>query len=101
MTAVIITFDGEPVGKQRPRFGKGRTYTPTKTVVFETALAWQARIAMRGRTMLAGPLAMHVEATVARPTSTKIRAKAIPAQRSTRHLRQILHPSSRALVIAA
>jgi Holliday junction resolvase RusA-like endonuclease len=33
-----ITFEipGEPMGKQRPKFGKGFTYTPEKTVNYET-----------------------------------------------------------------
>jgi Holliday junction resolvase RusA-like endonuclease len=33
---VLITIPGEPMGKQRPRIGKGFTYTPTKTVNYET-----------------------------------------------------------------
>ncbi len=30
-----FTIPGEPVGKGRPRFGNGRTYTPAKTANFE------------------------------------------------------------------
>ena len=32
---IIITIPGNPVGKQRPRFGKGFTYTPKDTVNYE------------------------------------------------------------------
>jgi Holliday junction resolvase RusA-like endonuclease len=61
--SVVVTYDGV-MGKQRPRFGKGRVYTPAETVSFERALAWSARIAMRGRPMLTGPLVMRVEVTL-------------------------------------
>lgn len=30
-----FTIPGKPCGKQRPRFGGGRTYTPAKTVNYE------------------------------------------------------------------
>jgi len=33
---IRLTIPGEPMGKQRPKFGNGRTYTPQKTVNYET-----------------------------------------------------------------
>jgi Holliday junction resolvase RusA-like endonuclease len=68
---VVITFDGEPVGKARPRLGKGRVYTPAKTAAFETALAWLGKIAMRGRPLLEGPLRVDVQATFAHEPTHK------------------------------
>ena len=39
----MITFSvpGQPVPKARPRWGKGRTYTPLKTREAELAVAWE------------------------------------------------------------
>lgn len=68
---VVVVFDGEPVGKARPRLGKGRVYTPAKTASFETALGWCARLAMRGRPLLDGPLRVDVQATFAHEPTRK------------------------------
>ena len=35
---IEFTVYGEPVGKGRPKFGGGRTYTPAKTVNYEQAV---------------------------------------------------------------
>ena len=43
---VIFSVEGDPVGKQRPRFSRGRTYTPKKTVDYEKQIADKARSAM-------------------------------------------------------
>ena len=37
-----ITIPGQPVGKGRPRFGNGRTYTPAKTKAYEKLIAEHA-----------------------------------------------------------
>ena len=73
MTApVVIEFAGLPVAKQRPRLGKGgHVYTPSRTRSFEAALGWLAKIEMRGRPMLEGPLSMEVVATL--PTAATSR----------------------------
>lgn len=39
----VIVHDGEPCSKARPRFGKGRTYTPAATASAEDALARKLR----------------------------------------------------------
>ena len=70
-SVVVIEFAGEPVGKARPRLGKGHVYTPRKTASFETALGWCARVAMRGRGMLEGPLSIYVRALFTHDTTHK------------------------------
>jgi len=56
-----ITFSAPiaPVPKGRPRFGKGRTYTPKSTVAFEKAIASYARAAYRGK-----PLQSRLSASI-------------------------------------
>jgi len=41
---ITITVPGVPIPKARPRFGRGRTYTPQSTVDYESAVrvAWLA-----------------------------------------------------------
>lgn len=66
---VVIELPGEPIGKARPRFGKGRVYTEAATKAYEKALGWQAKIAMKGRPPMDGPLAVTVLALMAIPES--------------------------------
>lgn len=66
---VNIRLDGVPIGKGRPRFGNGRTYTPEKTRAYEEALAWEAVRAMRGRDVLTDALVVDVEARMPVPVS--------------------------------
>ena len=40
-----LTLTGEPEVKKRPRFGRGKTYTPAETVAAEEAIRWQLRAA--------------------------------------------------------
>jgi Holliday junction resolvase RusA-like endonuclease len=68
---VVIEFAGEPVGKAPPRLGRHGVYTPRKTAAFETALGWCARLAMRGRPLLEGPLRVDVVATFAHSPTCK------------------------------
>ena len=65
----MITFEipGEPVGKGRPRFAKGRTYTPAKTVAYEAHVAACARRAITEP--LSGPIHVRVQAVFAVPKS--------------------------------
>lgn len=39
---INFTINCEPIGKARPRFGQGRTYTPKKTKEFEKLVALSA-----------------------------------------------------------
>jgi Holliday junction resolvase RusA-like endonuclease len=49
MTTIYFTLNGDPVPKGRPRFGKGRTYTPAKTRAYEKAVATMARNAHKSK----------------------------------------------------
>lgn len=69
MTEVLIRIDGEPRGKGRPRFGRGRVYTDAQTATYERMIALQARAAMRGKDMLTGPLKVRVYAEFPIPAS--------------------------------
>ncbi|UTI65637.1 RusA family crossover junction endodeoxyribonuclease [Paraconexibacter antarcticus] len=66
--SIAVVIPGKPVGKGRPKFGNGRTYTPADTVKAEREVraAWQA--AGAGRLPL-GPVRLYLEAVVERPAS--------------------------------
>jgi Holliday junction resolvase RusA-like endonuclease len=75
---IVVELRGEPIGKGRPRFRvvapkAGRSfvnaYTPAKTRAYERALALTAKVAMRGRPPILGPLAITVTAFMGVPTS--------------------------------
>lgn len=60
----MITFvvEGEPIGKQRPRLGRGRVvYTPARTAAWENKIGWAARQAMGPQGPLTGDLRVQVE----------------------------------------
>ena len=40
---IKFTVPGAPFGKQRPRYGKGHTYTPQETREHEDLIAWEYR----------------------------------------------------------
>jgi Holliday junction resolvase RusA-like endonuclease len=63
-----LTILGEPCAKQRPRLGKGFTYTPEKTVNYET-LVKQLYI-LQQKERLEGALKLTVEAFFSIPKST-------------------------------
>ncbi len=65
---ISIRYEGKPQGKGRPRFGKGNTYTPEKTKLYENDLKWLAKSAMKGRKPLEGPVCMLVQASFKHPT---------------------------------
>jgi Holliday junction resolvase RusA-like endonuclease len=66
---VIFTVKGDPVGKQRPRFSRGRTYTPKKTVDYETIIASKASQAMGSSEPLQTPVAIFIWISHAIPAS--------------------------------
>lgn len=71
---IRIVLPGEPRGKGRPRFSRGKnnqpvTYTDDKTRSYEGALRWTAAAEMRGRAPLTGPLAVAVTARLPIPKS--------------------------------
>ncbi len=66
---IRFTIPGTPTGKARPRFAKGRTYTPAKTVAYERQIAAAAVTAMDGRAPLEGPVYLIVSAFFEPPKS--------------------------------
>lgn len=69
MFQVIFSVEGDPVGKQRPRFSRGRTYTPKKTVDYEKLIADKAKQAMGASEPLETPVAAFIYITVPIPAS--------------------------------
>src|SRR5882672_3814133 len=59
---IIIRYEGKPRGKERPRLGKGNTYTPEKTKIYENDLKWLAKSQMRGLKPLEGPVGIDIVA---------------------------------------
>ena len=59
---ITIVLAGAPMGKERVRFVKatGRTFTPERTVNYESRLALAAQQAMAGRPLLNGPLVVDI-----------------------------------------
>ena len=66
---VLFTVFGNPVGKQRPRFSKGRIYTPKKTVDYEKLIADEARKAMGSLKPLKTPILICININHAVPAS--------------------------------
>ena len=56
---IIFNFPIDPVAKGRPRFGKGRTYTPKKTKDFGTTIKEMARNQYRN-----GPMKGAISVTI-------------------------------------
>ena len=71
ITTVDIFLPGEPIGKGRPRFAMGRTYTPPATVAYEYALKTEAALAMKqaGLEPFEGPVAVNMVAYFSIPKS--------------------------------
>jgi Holliday junction resolvase RusA-like endonuclease len=73
---VAFVVDASPIGKGRPRFGRGHVYTPQKTRDYETQVAWKAKFAMAGRRPISGPLRIALLFELAAPASwSKARSK--------------------------
>lgn len=70
MTAICLSVPGEPRGKGRPRFGRGRTYTDAKTTTYESLIGWAGRQAMAGKDPLEGPLCVTIDARFVPAKST-------------------------------
>lgn len=67
MSAFTLRIEGKPVGKGRPRFGQGRTWTPRETVLAEQEIrrAWEEA----GSPRVEGALKLMVLLRVTRPQS--------------------------------
>jgi Holliday junction resolvase RusA-like endonuclease len=59
---IELRLDVTPVPKGRPRMNRktGAVYTPVATAQFEKEVAWQAKVAMKGREPASGPLSVVV-----------------------------------------
>lgn len=67
---LIFSVEGDPVGKQRPRFTKtGRTYTPKKTSDYESKISSVALSAMCPQLPLETPVAVYIYINHAIPAS--------------------------------
>jgi len=65
-----LTVPGEPQAKQRPRMTRmGRTYTPAKTVNYETLIQECFASTFPGHTPLEGALVLNVQAHFTVPAS--------------------------------
>lgn len=58
---VAFTVLGDPVPKERPRYGLRRTYTPKRTVVAETRVVDAFDVAHPLRVPMSGPVGMRVQ----------------------------------------
>lgn len=73
---VFILVEGEPRGKGRPKFARQggfvRVYTDDKTMKYEALIQLEARRAMKGRPIIAGPvkIVMEIHHSI-RPSWTK------------------------------
>jgi Holliday junction resolvase RusA-like endonuclease len=67
---ITLTIPGEPMGKQRPRVCKFGTYTPAKTVNYETFIK-EIYAMQRHEQQLQGALLMEVKAYFSIPKSAK------------------------------
>ena len=76
-----IVIPLEPFAKGRPRFGKGLTYTPSKTRALEKALTTYIRKLWQGEPWT-GALAVSVRFTVKRPKSVSAKKRPWPAVKS-------------------
>ncbi len=68
MNMISFTCDFRAISKSRPRFSKGRTFTPQKTVAFERAVGFACNAAMAGQPMTT-PCRMEVYALFQPPKS--------------------------------
>jgi Holliday junction resolvase RusA-like endonuclease len=68
---VIVTLNGEPKGKGRPRFVKqtGRAFTPAATRSYEAALRYAGQEAMAGREPIEGAVSVIILARFPVPVS--------------------------------
>ncbi|HEV2674118.1 MAG TPA: RusA family crossover junction endodeoxyribonuclease [Aliidongia sp.] len=84
MEPIVITLDGVPCGKGRPRFSRktGGCFTPAKTRNYESDLKVMAQIAMVGKNPLEGALQISIYAAFPVPASwsQKKRAAALAGE---------------------
>ena len=83
MTSVRFTVPGKPVAKQRPKFSRAgafvRTYTPEKTVNYESLVRLAASDAMNGARPMEGPVLLTVAINLQIPVSASKKQQALMA----------------------
>lgn len=57
---IVFSVMGKPIAKERPRLGRGGTYTPTKTKDYEKLVNRSSRAAMQDKQPLTGLLQLSV-----------------------------------------
>jgi len=81
---IKLLIPGKPLGKQRPRVLKnGITYTPKKTVNYETLIK-ELYIIRHFRKQLEGPVRMHIKAYFPIPKSVNKKDKELMLQNKIR-----------------
>ena len=74
-----LTIPGEPQGKERARYGNGRTYTPKKTVAYEERIK-NLFINKWGKPMLEGEVQVSIIAYYTIPKSYSKKKKELAFQ---------------------
>ena len=97
---LIFSVEGDPVGKQRPRFSRGRTYTPKKTVDYEKLIADKAKQAMGSSEPLETPVAVYLYVNHAIPQSYSKKRKEACLNRFERPKKPDLDNSAKAYLDA-
>lgn len=97
---LIFSVEGDPVGKQRPRFSRGRTYTPKKTVDYEKLITDKARQAMGSSEPLETPVAVYLYVNHAIPPSYSKKRKEACLNRFERPKKPDLDNSAKAYLDA-
>lgn len=57
---IVFIVDGEPVPKQSYRSVKGGGYSDPRVKEWQRRVSWAATLAMQGRSMLEGPVAIRI-----------------------------------------
>ena len=73
---VTVTYDAAPQAKGRPRFGKGRAYTPLQARKFQQDFGWCAKASMEGRRPLTGAVTVVARFDLPIPPSWSQRKRA-------------------------
>lgn len=69
MPTIEFVVPGIPVPKGRPRLGKNAVYTPAKTKLYERAVGYYAREAMRGVNIATGAVSVEMRFYMPVPAS--------------------------------
>ena len=72
---VVVEVPGDPVAVNSHKFGRGHVYKQQKARAYQTQVQYLARLAMRGRTQLSGPVRVHISAAVPIPKSWSAKKK--------------------------